>query len=1227
MGVLWTIETSYAEHETMNSEIRDQNRYAAIDAVTAQLKKSVKDCLTTTIGSPVPGAKVGNMRLFQIINSVFLQTVLMSNTLMATEPVDYLRDIKPILKERCVACHGALKQEAELRLDTAALILKGGDSGAAIQASNAERSLLIDRVSAEDESDRMPPEGESLSPQQVDLLKAWINQGAKSPEDEHPEADPTKHWAFQKPVRTVAPGVKDQQEVRNGIDPFIVARLERATLKPLPIAEKHVLLRRVYLDLIGVPPTRKELHAFLADKSPIAYEIVVDQLLNDSRYGERWARHWMDIWRYSDWYGRRHVPDVWNSAPQIWRWRDWIVNSLNQDHGYDRMLREMLAADEISPEDKEAGYATGYLIRNWYALNPNDWMRSTVEHTGKAFLGLTFNCAHCHDHKYDPIEQDDYFRLRAFFEPMYLRQDRVPGEADPGPFEDYNYGKLRKIQRLGAVRVFDKNPDAPTWFYTDGDERNRVKDRSSIRPGLPKFLAESLSQPQQIALSPRAWYPGLRPGIQNTVLAEAREAITMAESAVATARKADAKPTQAARDQLIKAEAAYEDAVRAAKETGSSSALAGNQSLFFDATTGRRVLHNRLPGLKSLEEGFTLEFQLQLLTDTHFNFQLIKHVSKGLTAGYVAFKKGRVVSYQPGSFSEFETGRYDFAAGQARFHVKLTLQTETDCCLLSVRSLSDDKLLVDDTPVALNGWNPIGDPTKAISFDARAGSIAAIDEVIMTAPVSDSSTSGSAAARVAYFDFEGPAYPDGRDVVGLGSWEASSYGVAPATSVISTTAVNPLLKDLQQHVDVARRAVNAPTLPLQTAKAQAVAARAELAAVEARIAADNARYGETPEVDVTELTRKASRLERTAAVRKAEANVLDQERLLVTAEGKPADDANRSKEVDAATKALASARMALDNARTALADETKADSYKPFSPVYPKTSTGRRRALAQWITSRENPLTARVAVNHIWMRHFHAPLVASVNDFGRNGDSPTHPLLLDWLAVELMDSGWSMKHLHRLIVSSKAYRRASAAKDASQQLQLDPENRFLWRMNAGRMEAEVVRDSLLHCGGMLEQKMGGQALENKESLTTHRRSLYYETYPEEGGKSPLGELFDGPDALECYRRTRTVVPQQALALTNSGLVHEVSAAIVIGWESRKDEERENSGSTKTEQFVVEMFERVLSRRPSDAELQVCVDAMQKHPELTAADSAEGATRARGSIVRALLNHNDFVTIR
>ncbi len=443
-----------------------------------------------------------------------------------------------------------------------------------------------------------------------------------------------------------------------------------------------------------------------------------------------------------------------------------------------------------------------------------------------------------------------------------------------------------------------------------------------------------------------------------------------------------------------------------------------------------------------------------------------------------------------------------------------------------------------------------------------------------------------------------------------------------------TNAVNAPLRELSQKLQAARRAARIPTLPLLAAEARAVSARADLANAEARIAADRARYGETPGADVAALARTASRLEREAALKKAEADVLVNERALADAEAKPAADASRGKEIEAANGKLTAARAALEKAKAALTDETLAEKYTAFSPVYPQTSTGRRRALAEWITSRDNPLTARVAVNHIWSRHFHAPLVASVYDFGRNGAAPTHPELLDWLAAELMDSGWSMKRLHRLIVTSAAWRRASGTGNALQNVARDPENRMLWRMNAGRMESEVLRDSLLYCGGRLDLRMGGQELENSESLTTFRRSVYYSVFPEQGGKSALGELFDAPDALECYRRTRSVVPQQALALTNSDLVHQMSAAIVREWEGGLKGDVPESNEAHVRQFIVAMFERILTRPPTDAESRLCLETYSKQRDFAAqTNAAEAATRARESLVRALLNHNDFITIR
>ena len=252
---------------------------------------------------------------------------------VAADPVDYLRDIKPILQERCYACHGALKQKGKLRLDARSLAVEGGKSGAALKPGDAAASLLLERVSDPEESTRMPPEGKALTAPQIAHLKAWIEQGAKAPADEKPEADPAKHWAFQ-PVKR--PNVPQRDKFINPVDAFLAAEWGKRGLEPVGETDKATLIRRVYLDLIGLPPTRDELHDFLKNDSPNAYERIVDRLLASPQYGERWGRRWMDVWRYSDWYGRRSVPDVLNSYGQIWRWRDWIVRSLNDDRALRR---------------------------------------------------------------------------------------------------------------------------------------------------------------------------------------------------------------------------------------------------------------------------------------------------------------------------------------------------------------------------------------------------------------------------------------------------------------------------------------------------------------------------------------------------------------------------------------------------------------------------------------------------------------------------------------------------------------------------------------------------------------------------------------------------------------------------------------------------------------------------------------------------------------------------
>lgn len=1128
---------------------------------------------------------------------------------------DYRQDIKPVLKTRCYACHGALKQEGGLRVDTGAAIIRGGDSGAVITPGQLGGSLF-ERVTSSDMSTRMPPEGGPLTPEQIAALQEWIREGANSPDNEEPQPDPRRHWSFQPPVRPEIPAVVDQNWPLSPLDSFVAKAREAQGLHPQPTATKYVLLRRVSLDLIGLPPSRDELQSFLADDSPDAFEKAVDRLLASPRYGERWGRHWMDVWRYSDWFGRRYVPDVWNSAPQIWRWRDWIVSSLNRDKGYGQMLAEMLAADEVAPEDAEAGYATGYLIRNWYALNPNDWMRSNVEHTGKAFLGLTFNCAHCHDHKYDPITQVDYFRFRAFFEPIAIRQDRVAGEPDPGPFSDYQYGILRKIVRQGSVRIFDKTPDAATWFYTGGDERNRVADRGSIAAGMPTFLAPNGLNVATVKLPPRAWYPGLRPEIQSSVLSDLQSALRTTESQVPSIRESVQSALPELQTKLAQAETELAEAVQRVSESGRTLSLAGRQSLWLDATTGRRVVQRSFPGVSRFDDGLTIRFQLQIVNDSHLNFQLVKDISKGLTAGLVAFEKGRILSYQPGSFQEFEVGNYD-SNSEKRFEVILVCRTTEDTCHLSIRSLTINTLIVENRPIARNGWNPVGETSKEILFDARTGCVAAIDDIELVSPPHPNLTVEQQTARLSYFDFEAPRYRDGSDIVGIDGWLGSSLSQSGAVSQVSSTAGAPELKPFAEKRDAARAAVSAHELKLRHIETKHVALVAEIAGVRARILADQAKHGELSNVSAPDLARDASRRYREAAQLTAEAEVLSKDQALAAATAKPKDDANRAKEIDSAQKDLAVANEALEKSRAALANPESGLSYPALSPTYPESSTGRRRALVEWLTRHDNPLTARVAMNHIWLRHFQSPIVSTVYDFGVNGSSPTHPELLDWLSIELMERDWSMKDLHRRIVTSRTYAMSSHSTNNSGPGR-DPDNQKIWRMMPGRMESEVIRDSLLAVANRLDDKMGGQELENSQAMTTFRRSVYYCCQPEIDGKSAFGALFDAPEPADCYRRSRSIIPQQALALTNNELIHDLCGALASSiWQSLSIDQQTSSNA-----FVVAAHEQILTRPPTEAELNLCNEFLA-----TSAAEANDPARQREGLVRALLNHNDFVTIR
>jgi hypothetical protein len=885
--------------------------------------------------------------------------------------VDYLTQVKPLLAAKCYSCHGALKQQAELRLETGALMLIGGDSGQAIVPGNADDSRIVARISA-DEDQRMPPQdqGSPLTADEIALIRKWIDEGAEAPDEATP-TDPRKHWAFQKPVRPEVPHVQNSAWSRNPIDALLAAGHERQGLVPLDVAEKHVLLRRLYLDLIGLPPTREELHKFLADDSEDAYDKVVTHLLKHPGYGERWGRHWMDVWRYSDWYGLGE--QVRYSQKHIWRWRDWIIESLNEDKPYDRMIVEMLAADEIAPSDPDAVRATGFLARNYFLFNRTTWLDSTVEHTSKALLGLTLNCARCHDHKYDPLLQTDYYQMRAIFEPHQVRVDPIPGEAD--------------LDRDGLPRAFDTEPDTPTYLFVGGNEKTPDMSRVIV-PGIPSVLSEVEFAPRPITLPMEAYAPGLQSFALADHLAVAEEKIAAARTAVNTSKQQ----------------------LRAAERVAASNCLSQNPT-------------------------------------------------------------------------------------DARNDTK------------------SDK------------------PQTAVDV-ARAGLIAAEKSLVATELHPPALRSAFAADLAKANESDGIA-----DLVREAAIAARRYEFAQAEQAVA-----------QAEHDVV------------------VASRDKKAEADKNVA--------------------SSRTQRDQAAKKLE---------------EPGDSY---------TSLYVSKRAA-----NGMVDEAT-----PRHGPYAKVSTGRRTALARWIASRDNPLTARVAVNHIWLRHLGQPLVASMTDFGLRTKQPPQNELLDWLAVELMEHGWSMKHLHRLIVTSHAYQLRSSLLAAEKSTrQVDPDNDYYWRRKPLRMESQVLRDSLLHLAGVLDAKLGGPTVPPANEDSVFRRSLYFTHSRDDRAK--FVSMFDDADIIRCYRRKESIVPQQALALANSKLALTMSRKIAAELSMKL-------GETSNDQFIAAVFETILMAPPTAEESAACLAAIkQTVATLENREYASPQTRARENLVHALLNHNDFVTIR
>jgi hypothetical protein len=1070
--------------------------------------------------------------------------------------VDYLTEIKPLLRDKCFSCHSSRKQEAGLRLDAASLIQKGGDSGPAYVAGSAAKSLILERVTNDDDN-RMPPaeDGSRLTAEEVAKLTAWIKSGASAPDEAIPE-HPSRHWSFLPPVKADVPSISADW-IRSDIDRFLAAEHQRVGVSAVGETSRSMLLRRATLALTGLPPTPAERRAFLDDTSEKAFENAVDRLLASPRYGERWARHFMDIWRYSDPSG--YGKEIRDGREHIWRWRDWIVESLNEDKGYDRMIVEMLAADEASPEDQASLRATGYLARNWYKFNRNVWLNNIVEHSSKAFLGLTMNCARCHAHKYDPFDHYSYYRMRAIFETHDVRDDPLRSASLPGSTAPN--GML--------VRVYDAHLDRQTFPFFQGNE-NRPDKESPLPPGLPPLLGELSVEPVPLPIT--VWYPALRKENREAALQAARAEVIAAETAIKNARTALAASQKKLADfQEPKLESGQPTEPKSAPATGVAVLSDEFSTLNLDqwkveggvwSVKDGRVIQSigatkqhRLVSSINHPRDFRAKLRLQITGGDMYRSVGLGFDGDGLAmnAVYLSVSGPKVQFTSQGS-----DGRWQYPdSGMAPHSIKVgqdyVLELVVKDQLLNV--------LID------------GELKVACNLPKRK------------------------AGRISVWAFSATAEFDQLDVTTL----PPETKLEPAAGGSAAPAKLLTKEDLRLAMKVAGAAESA-------AVAHRLSSQSGVVAQEARTIAEMVKYGLAPG-DVKALATAAGRASRQHALNHLAGQIAEAELKIEQSRQKQetAATAARAKvagELQAAEKQLADLRKKFETAKVQL--DNGAAQYAALGPQFPQTSSGRRLAFARWITDRENPLAARVLVNHVWLRHFDTPLVERTFDFGFRSEKPRHAKLLDWLAVQFMEDGWSLKKLHKRILMSGVYRRSSSSAGASAATRsVDPDNLTLWRMNARRMEAEVVRDSVLSLGSSLDVTMGGPPIEHTLGQTVLRRSLYFRQDKER--QMTFLSLFDGAKVNECYERKATIAPQQALAMFNSQ---------IVAGQARKISQ--TYSTLNGSELVKSLFEHVLCREPTAKEQAECNQFLTEFHD--------GAA-VRRQLALVLLNHNDFVTIR
>jgi hypothetical protein len=950
----------------------------------------------------------------------------------------FREQVYPILKANCLKCHGGEKTKGGLEMTSQVALLKGGETGAAIDANAPEKSLLLEMISYKDKDHEMPPAGKR-PPEEIAIIEKWVAMGAPydpsletagaKKQSPHPEgktaAAPQSWWAYQ-PVKKVAPPVvKNTAWNANPVDAFLASRLESAGLQPNAPATKEQLIRRAYYDLIGLPPAPAEVEKFVADHSADAWARLIEELLAKPQYGEKWARHWMDIVRYAETEGFERD----SAKPNIWRYRDYLIDAFNSDLPYDRFITEQLAGDELEVPTQASLTATGFLRLGQYDDEPADRLLAkydsladTVQVTSEAFLGMTMGCARCHDHKKDPITQRDYYSFMSFFH----------GLKEYSATRHQMFHWLPKDQPEVASKL--AKDQFETLQRIEAEEqrlRKLVEHDNDLQPGSGTRVNPADSDKKRNS-APTADGNGIEQTVKYTFK----------------------QPDSGWKDEGF-------DSSKWESEQGKASAQAGQQ-----------VWVRRTFALKEIPKFMALEFEYEGPTELFIN--------------------GTQIFNNP----NLPKGR---------------------------------RTLMFAPPILAKNLLHTGVNYVCIRTNARHAD--AIPEALV--------------------------------------WDKKS--------------------DAPQLEDLLRRK-----------------SKEEIARINERTGGDFVKtVKHNTERWFTEVKRPLG-IELSAA---SEAGVAPPP-LAVHRRGNPQ---SLGEPVEAAFPVVLSL-----NAEAARAQA---------NPVR-NASSGRRTALANWLTRPENPLVSRVAVNRIWQHHFGRGIVPSSNDFGRLGELPTHPDLLDYLARKFIENKWSFKSMHRLVMTSQAYRMSSAA--AQDGLEKDPENALLWRYPMRRLTAEELRDSILWASGLLKlnvhgepvypplpeavlatQSVPGRGWPRQDVEETARRSVY--VHVKRTLSVPL--LSDHDQAATdtpCAVRFASTVPTQALGMLNSEFMAD---------QSRRFSERiRREAGNSPEAQIRHGLKLVLQREPSRDEVAICrrtIDTLKTEHHLS-----EETALQRFALLA--LNLNEFV---